>query len=162
MDAPRRSHVVAAVIAVGLLVGCGTSSRPAGAAHSAAAAATDGGPPPSQLADPIVVREPLSAASRRALLAWMESWRACMADHGVALPGPQVHPRHVSIDVEAVAGYLDPGGAVPPAPGPFMRKSMACVAELGGTPATFLRTGGIVDLFKGTCALQAASKPGAT
>jgi hypothetical protein len=157
MELHTRRHVISALLALVVMSGCGTAAGVGGervhrferAKHATAA---------DTLADPIVVRQPLSATKHAQLLAWMNDWRACMADRGVPLPPPHVYPRHVSIDVAAVDGYLKPGSGTPPAPSPFMRKSMSCVGSLGGTPATFLRTGGIVDVFEGTCAVQGSTK----
>jgi hypothetical protein len=159
MEANARAQVTAAVVCAALLAGCGAVSRPASGTSPAPAEHQTHSTRPAQLANPIVVRLPLTAAKRSALLAWMSEWRACMADHGVSLPPPQLFPRHISIDVEAVDGYVDPGAGGPPSPSAFMRTGMRCIEALGGPPATFLRTGGIVDLFKGTCAVQRSTKP---
>lgn len=157
MDTHTPGRAIAAVLAVAVLSGCGAASR----AHQEAvpAASTEHPTAAAQLANPVIVRRPLSAAKHAELVTWMNHWRDCMAGHGVALPPPQVYPRHVSIDVSAVAGYVKPGAGLPATPSTFMQKSMSCVESLGGTPATFLRTGGIVDVFKGTCAVQGSTKP---
>lgn len=109
------------------------------------------------LRSPIVVRQPISAAERQAMVAWLTSWRSCMSKHGVDLPAVEVHQRHVSIDVSGVAGYARPGAPLPTTPPPFMVKSQACIAAFGAPKWTFLRTGGIVDVFVGYCALPPVS-----
>lgn len=151
-------HLSTALIALLVLSGCGAAAR-AGEKPVHSAGSSDRPAVAAQLAHPVIVRQPLSAAKHAELLAWMTDWRACMADHGVTLPPPHVYPRHISVDVSAVDGYLKPGSGLPAAPSSFMQKSMSCVGSLGGTPATFLRTGGIVDVFKGTCAVQGSTKP---
>jgi hypothetical protein len=150
----------ALLILAALLVGCGSQS---GLAPGTESHASSG--PPNSTADagstaksstipsPIIVRKPLTAAQRQVMLAWMTSWRSCMTDQGVNLPPPEVHPRDISIDVSAVAGYLKPNETLPSVPSKFQQESMGCATTLGGPPATFLRTAGIVDLFHGTCAL---------
>jgi len=77
-----------------------------------------------------------------------------MASQAVSLPAPVIHPRDISIDVSAVAGYLKPNQPLPTVPSAFQQTSMSCMANLGAPPATFLRTAGIVDIFHGTCALS--------
>jgi len=160
MKSRTRVFTIGAVLALAVLSGCGAPSRTSDDSVRSPGGTTTDRTTAAQLADPIVVRQPLSAAKRAELLAWMNDWRACMADDGVSLPPPRVHPRHISIDVEAADGYLKPGSALPQGPSAFMRTSMSCIGSLGGPPATFLRTGGIVDLFKGTCAVQQSTKPG--
>jgi hypothetical protein len=160
MKSPTRGFTIPAVLALAVLTGCGAASRAGSDEARSPRGTTEHRTTAAQLADPIVVRRPLSAAARAELLAWMNHWRACMADNGVSLPPPQVHPRHIAVDVEAADGYLKAGSGLPQTPSAFMRTSMSCIGSLGGPPATFLRTGGIVDLFKGTCALQRSTKPG--
>jgi hypothetical protein len=160
MTSPTRTLVIGAVLALAVLSGCGTPSRTGGDQARSTGGTIEHRTTAAQLANPIVVRRPLGAAKRAELLAWMNHWRACMAENGVSLPPPLVHPRHISIDVAAADGYRKPGSALPQAPSAFMRTSMSCIGSLGGPPATFLRTGAIVDLFKGTCALQRSTKPG--
>jgi hypothetical protein len=134
-----------AIVLSSLAAGCGGwgASGTAGGHAPAASGA------PSSLPSPAPVRRPVSAAKRRLMLSWMSRYRDCMAAHGTELPAPVVHARDVSIDVSAVDGYL----RRPPAlPSPFMRRSLACAEALGGPPATFLRTGGVLDMFVGkTC-----------
>jgi hypothetical protein len=152
---PRTTHTIfPALLLVAALAGCGSAV--------AGQAPNDPGPPAtanrgstsrSAVPAPITVRKPLSDMQRQALLTWMTGWRSCMAGQGIDLPAPEVHPRHISIDVSAVDGYLDPNKPLPAVPSAFQQKSMACITTLGGPPATFLRTAGIVDLFRGTCAL---------
>jgi hypothetical protein len=109
------------------------------------------------LLSPIIIRQPISAAERQAMVAWLTDWRSCMSKHGVDLPTVEVHQRHVSIDVSGVAGYAKPGAPLPATPPPFMVKSQSCIAAFGAPKWTFLRTGGIVDVFVGYCALAPAS-----
>jgi hypothetical protein len=109
------------------------------------------------LRSPIIIRQSISAAERQAMVAWLTDWRSCMSKHGVDLPTVEVHQRHVSIDVSGVAGYARPGAPLPTTPPPFMVKSQACIAAFGAPKWTFLRTGGIVDVFVGYCALAPAS-----
>jgi hypothetical protein len=109
------------------------------------------------LRSPIIIRRPISAAERQAMVVWLTDWRSCMSKHGVELPTVEVHQRHVSIDVSGVAGYVKPGAPLPATPPPFMVKSQSCIAAFGAPKWTFLRTAGIVDVFVGYCALAPTS-----
>jgi hypothetical protein len=152
---PHHKPGILVAAALVLAAGCGTQSGAAGGSPSRSPGSSAPRPASgSALSDPVIVRLPLSDAKREALLAWVEDWRTCMARHEIGLPQPQVFPRHIAVDVSAVDGLLEPGSAPPPSPSAFMQTSMRCITALGGPPATFLRTGGIVDLFRGTCAVS--------
>jgi len=161
MKTTRTLKIIGALLSTALVAGCGaqsgvpTTARShvgSGSARSTADPGSTGSS--STIATPVIVRKPLTDAQRQAMLGWMTNWRSCMASQGVSLPAPAVHPRDISIDVSAVAGYLKPNQPLPTVPSSFQQTSMSCIAKLGGPPATFLRTAGIVDIFHGTCALS--------
>jgi len=167
MNTTPTRKIIGALLLMALAAACGAQSGvpPTATSHVESGSATSTADPGSAGASatipaPVIVRKPLSDAQRQAMLGWMTNWRSCMAAQGVGLPAPAVHPRDISIDVSAVAGYLKPNQPLPTVPSAFQQTSMSCVAKLGGPPATFLRTAGIVDIFHGTCALSGTATTG--
>jgi hypothetical protein len=167
MRTTRTLKIIGALLSTALVAGCGAQSGvpTAASSHIGSGSATSTADPGSSgssstVPTPVIVRKPLTEAQRQALLGWMTNWRSCMAGQGVRLPAPDVHPRDISIDVSAVAGYLKPNQPLPTVPSSFQQTSISCAAKLGGPPATFLRTAGIVDLFRGTCALSSRATTG--
>jgi hypothetical protein len=161
MTTTRTLKTVGVLLSTALLAGCGSQSGvpTTATSHVGSRSATSTADPGSTgssptIPPPIIVRNPLTDDQRQAMLGWMTNWRSCMAGQGVSLPAPVVHPRDISIDVSAVAGYLKPNQPMPTVPSSFQQTAMSCIAKLGGPPATFLRTAGIVDIFHGTCALS--------
>jgi hypothetical protein len=167
MSTPRALTIIGALLSTALVAACGAQSGVPTTARShvgSGSATSTAGPgstgSSSTIPTPVIVRKPLTDAQRQAMLVWMTNWRSCMAGQDVSLPAPVIHPRDISIDVSAVAGYLKPNQPLPTVPSSFQQTSMSCIAKLGGPPATFLRTAGIVDIFHGTCAVSGHTTAG--